>query len=174
MIERPYPCCWRQSPAFWLIGVVVGRLAIPLSETSNVSTGGSPILKSTQSPHIPKAGSAPFGIATNFILPQGAGIFPQDARSPGCRLEKEISMDTALTLPWEYLIEQTETTETFTRFEALDLAGVLAGCIADVGFAATDKHRWAQGSSRTHIPQSLAIETDPFCSERSPARRFWM
>jgi hypothetical protein len=58
-------------------GVVVGRLAIPLSETSNVSTGGSPILKSTQAPHIPKAGSAPFGIATNFILPQGAGIFPK-------------------------------------------------------------------------------------------------
>jgi hypothetical protein len=52
-------------------------------------------------------------------------------------------MDTALTPPWEYLTEKTETTGTFARFEALDLAGVLAGCIADVGFAATDKHRWA-------------------------------
>jgi hypothetical protein len=52
-------------------------------------------------------------------------------------------MDTALTPPWEYLTEKTETTGTFARFEALDLAGVLAGCIADVGFAATDKHRRA-------------------------------
>jgi hypothetical protein len=52
-------------------------------------------------------------------------------------------MDTALTPLWEYLTEKTETTETFARFEALDLASVLAGCIADVGFATTDKHQWA-------------------------------
>jgi hypothetical protein len=32
-------------------------------------------------------------------------------------------MDTTLTLPWEYLTEQTAKTETFTRIEALDIAG---------------------------------------------------
>jgi hypothetical protein len=52
-------------------------------------------------------------------------------------------MDTTRTVPWEYVTEQNATTETFTRFEALDVAGVLTGCIADVGFAARDKHRWA-------------------------------
>jgi hypothetical protein len=53
-------------------------------------------------------------------------------------------MDTTLTLPWES--EQTATTETSIRFEALDFAGVLTGCIADVGFAATDKHRWGKAA----------------------------
>jgi hypothetical protein len=53
-------------------------------------------------------------------------------------------MDTTLMLPWKYLTEQTATTETFTRFEALDFAGVLTGRIAEVGFAATDKHRWTE------------------------------
>jgi hypothetical protein len=51
-------------------------------------------------------------------------------------------MDTTLTLPWEYSTEQTAKTETFTRIEALDIAGVLAGCIADPAFATQDKHRW--------------------------------
>ena len=53
-------------------------------------------------------------------------------------------MDTTLMLPWEYLTEQTATPETFARIEALDFAGVLTGCIADVGFAATDRHRWTE------------------------------
>jgi hypothetical protein len=53
-------------------------------------------------------------------------------------------MDTTLMLPWEYLTGQTATPETFAHFEALDFAGVLTGCIADVGFAATDRHRWAE------------------------------
>jgi hypothetical protein len=52
-------------------------------------------------------------------------------------------MDTTLTLPWEYLIEQTAKTETFTRIEAVDIAGVLAARIADPAFATQDKHRWA-------------------------------
>jgi hypothetical protein len=64
-------------------------------------------------------------------------------------------MDTTLTLPWEYSTEQTAKTETFTRIEALDIAGVLAGCIADPAFATQDKHRWA-AIQLLHNPQRVS------------------
>jgi hypothetical protein len=71
-------------------------------------------------------------------------------------------MDTTLSLPWEYLTEQTATAETFTRIEALDIAGVLAGCIADLAFATQDKHRWAamqflHNSQRVSQDKSVAV-----------------
>jgi hypothetical protein len=134
-------------------GVVVGRLPIAViypqpqinrsdNLTQSCPTGGSPILKPTAAPHISKAGSALFRIAINVFFRKSAGSSTQDARSPGCQLQKEVTMDTTLMLPWEYLAEQTAAPETFAHFEALDFAGVLTGCIADVGFAATDRHRW--------------------------------
>ena len=64
-------------------------------------------------------------------------------------------MDTTPTLPWEYLTERTAERETFTRMETLDIAGVLAGCMADPAFAAQDKHRWA-AIQLLHNPQRVS------------------
>jgi hypothetical protein len=60
----------------WSCGWSAGDFA-HTSETSNVSTGGSPILKATRAPHIPKAGSAPFGFATNFFFRKAREFFPK-------------------------------------------------------------------------------------------------